>query len=64
MVPDPDCEMCEGSGEILTPAHQRGGDIVDDQYYQCVCTKNQNDNDQEDEESTDERNTGDSDDEF
>lgn len=29
------CECCEGAGEISIPAHQKGGDVVDEEIIRC-----------------------------
>lgn len=34
-----ECEDCEGTGEVISQAHQSGGDIVDETTVPCHCTK-------------------------
>jgi len=41
-TPNPNCEFCEGTGEIVTPAYQRGGDVVDEHTRDCVCLEQEN----------------------
>lgn len=37
IIEEGSCELCEGTGEIITQAHQEGGKIVDSLVEQCVC---------------------------
>lgn len=32
-----DCEHCEGSGKVIIDAHQKAGDIVDEENYNCTA---------------------------
>jgi len=34
-----DCEMCEGTGILFTPARQVAGNIVDEQEFECLCVR-------------------------
>ena len=38
--PDPNCENCDGSGEVSIPAHvdDNLGSIIDECVRPCVCT--------------------------
>jgi len=37
---DDECPDCGGTGAICVPAHQRGGEIVDEQCEPCICQGN------------------------
>lgn len=50
--PDPKCEYCGGTGKTYLPAHQQGGDIVDEQEQDCLCTL-QDDEDMDDDSDND-----------
>lgn len=36
--PEEVCDECGGSGWITVPAHQSGGEIVDEIEKPCLCT--------------------------
>lgn len=42
MMPDPDCELCGGTGETFTPAYQSAGEIIEEDMRPCLCTKKYN----------------------
>ena len=31
------CVICNGTGEIITEAHQEGGEIIDSVVEECIC---------------------------
>jgi hypothetical protein len=32
-----ECPYCDGTGEIITPARQSGGEIIDEVVRKCSC---------------------------
>jgi hypothetical protein len=37
------CLDCDGTGELILPAYNSAGEIVDEQQHACACTVEDND---------------------